>query len=66
MIGAPGETPETIAESLTLLDNYAIPLRTWVTIGICLWTHRQQILEQRDMTPLKTVMLGQIARHEND
>ena len=46
MIGAPGETPETIAESLALLDNYAIPLRTWVTVGICLWTHRQQILEE--------------------
>jgi hypothetical protein len=39
MIGVPGETPETIAESFALLDNYAIP---------------------------KTVMLGQIVRHEND
>jgi hypothetical protein len=29
-----------------LLDNYAIPLGSWVTIGICLWTHRQQILEE--------------------
>ena len=46
MIGAPGETPKTIAESLTVLDNYAIPLGTWVTIGICLWTYRQQILEE--------------------
>ena len=46
MIGAPGETSETIAESLALLDNYAIPLGTWVTIGICLWTHRQQILDE--------------------
>ncbi len=45
MIGAPGETPETVAESLALLDRYFIPLGTWVTIGICLWTHRQQILE---------------------
>jgi hypothetical protein len=45
MIGAPGETPETVDESLALLDNYAVPLGTWVTIGICLWTHRQQILE---------------------
>ena len=46
MIGAPGETPETIAESLTLLDNYAIPLGTWVTIGICLWTHHQQVIKE--------------------
>jgi radical SAM superfamily enzyme YgiQ (UPF0313 family) len=46
MIGAPGETPETVAESLALLDSYSIPLGTWVTIGICLWTHRQQFLEE--------------------
>ncbi len=46
MIGAPGETPETIAESLALLDQYSIPLGTWVTIGICLWTHHQEVLEQ--------------------
>ena len=45
MIGAPGETPETVAESLALIDSYSIPAGTWVTIGICLWTHHQQILE---------------------
>jgi hypothetical protein len=46
MIGAPGETPDTVAESLALLDGYAIPLGTWVTVGICLWTHRQQVLDE--------------------
>ncbi len=45
MFGAPGETPETIAESLALADEYPIPYGTWVTIGICLWTHRQVVLE---------------------
>ena len=45
MIGAPGETPDTVTESLALLDNYSIPLGTWVTIGICLWTHLQQVLD---------------------
>ncbi len=46
MIGAPGETPETVAQSLALLDNYAVPLGTWVTVGICLWTPRQQVLAE--------------------
>jgi radical SAM superfamily enzyme len=46
MFGAPGETPETIAESLALVDEYPIPYGTWVTIGICLWTHRQPVLEE--------------------
>jgi len=45
MIGAPGETPHTVAESVALLDHYNIPLGTWVTIGICLWTHLQQVLD---------------------
>jgi hypothetical protein len=44
MIGAPGETPGTIAESLAVLDQYSIPLGTWVTIGICLWTPLQLVL----------------------
>ena len=44
MIGAPGETPETVAESLALIDSFTIPLGTWVTIGICLWTPRQEVL----------------------
>ena len=44
MIGAPGETPETVQETLALLERYPIPLGTWVTIGICLWTPRQEVL----------------------
>jgi radical SAM superfamily enzyme YgiQ (UPF0313 family) len=44
MIGAPGETPETIQETFALLDRFTIPLGTWVTIGICLWTPRQEVL----------------------
>ncbi len=50
MFGAPGETPETVAESLKLIDYYAVPLGTWVTIGICLWTPRQAILEEARRT----------------
>ena len=45
MIGAPGETPETIAETFELIDSFQIPLETWVTIGICLWTPHQEILD---------------------
>ena len=44
MIGAPGETPETVAETLALVDNYTIPLGTWVTIGICLWSPLQKVI----------------------
>jgi radical SAM superfamily enzyme YgiQ (UPF0313 family) len=44
MIGAPGETPETVAETLDLIDGFSIPLGSWVTIGICLWTPRQEVL----------------------
>jgi hypothetical protein len=46
MIGAPGETPATVAQSLALIDEHAVPLGTWVTVGICLWTPRQQVLEE--------------------
>ncbi|UCC88301.1 MAG: radical SAM protein [Anaerolineales bacterium] len=44
MFGAPGETPETIAETLDFIDSFQMPLETWVTIGICLWTHHQKVL----------------------
>jgi len=44
MFGAPGETPETIAESLRVLGEYAIPNGVWVTIGIYLWTDLQDIV----------------------
>ncbi len=44
MIGAPGETPETIAETFALVDSFQVPFDTWVSIGICLWTHHQGVL----------------------
>jgi radical SAM superfamily enzyme YgiQ (UPF0313 family) len=46
MFGAPGETPETIAESLNVLDDYAVPNDVWVTIGIYMWTDYQDIVAQ--------------------
>jgi radical SAM superfamily enzyme YgiQ (UPF0313 family) len=46
MFGAPGETPETIAETLSVIDKYEIPDGVWVTIGICLWTDHQKVLEE--------------------
>ncbi|MEW5956910.1 MAG: radical SAM protein [Chloroflexota bacterium] len=46
LFGAPGETPATVAESLALLDRYAIPLGIWVTIGVCLWSHHQEVLAE--------------------
>jgi len=44
MFGAPGETPETIAETLEVLDDYKIPNGVWVTIGVYLWTDYQDIV----------------------
>jgi radical SAM superfamily enzyme YgiQ (UPF0313 family) len=46
MIGAPGENPDTIQETLKLLDRYPIPEGTWMTVGVCLWTPRQEILAE--------------------
>ena len=46
MLGAPGETPETVAESLSVLDDYPIPNNVWVTIGIYMWTEYQDLLTQ--------------------
>lgn len=46
MFGCPGETPETIAETLEVIDSFPIPPDgVWVTIGICLWTERQAVVE---------------------
>jgi radical SAM superfamily enzyme YgiQ (UPF0313 family) len=45
MFGAPGETPETIAESLEVIDKYEVPQGIWVSIGITLWTAHQQVLQ---------------------
>jgi radical SAM superfamily enzyme YgiQ (UPF0313 family) len=46
MLGAPGETPDTIAETLRLLDDYEIPNGVWVTIGVYLWTDYQAIVAE--------------------
>lgn len=45
MFGAPGKTPQTIQETLDVVDAFDIPNGIWVTIGICLWTPRQQVLD---------------------
>lgn len=45
MFGVPGETPETISKTLAVIDRFQIPLEIWVTIGICLWTPHQRVLE---------------------
>jgi radical SAM superfamily enzyme YgiQ (UPF0313 family) len=45
LIGGPGETPQTISETFSLVDNYKMITRIWVSIGIYLWTHHQKILD---------------------
>ena len=50
MLGAPGETPETIAETLDVLDDYEIPNGVWVTIGVYLWTDYQDIVAEARRT----------------
>jgi radical SAM superfamily enzyme YgiQ (UPF0313 family) len=45
MFGPPGETPETISETLSVIDQFQVPDGVWVTIGICLWTSHQKVLE---------------------
>jgi radical SAM superfamily enzyme YgiQ (UPF0313 family) len=46
MFGAPGETPQTIAETLALLDDYDIPGGVWVTIGVYMWTDYQEMVSE--------------------
>jgi radical SAM superfamily enzyme YgiQ (UPF0313 family) len=46
LLGGPGETPETIAESLALLADYDIPLGLWFTIGVYLWTDYQDVVAE--------------------
>ncbi len=46
LLGAPGETPETIAETLKVLDDYDIPSGVWVTLGAYLWTDYQDIVAE--------------------
>ena len=50
MFGAPGETPETIAESLDVVDDYEIPDGVWVTIGVYMWTNLQDIVAEARRT----------------
>ena len=45
LLGAPGETPETITETFKIIDNYPKIDQTSVNIGIRLWTHHQRVLE---------------------
>ena len=45
LFGAPGETPDTISETWDLIDSFSIPEGIWVSIGICLWTHHQAVLD---------------------
>jgi radical SAM superfamily enzyme YgiQ (UPF0313 family) len=45
LLGAPGETPETIAETFEVIDRYPKIAQIWVSIGICLWTQHQKVLE---------------------
>ena len=52
MLGAPGETPETIAETLAVLDDYEIPNGVWVTLGVYLWTDYQDLVAEARRTGL--------------
>lgn len=46
MFGCPGETPETIAETFDVIDAFPVPPDgVWVSLGICLWTEHQTVLE---------------------
>jgi radical SAM superfamily enzyme YgiQ (UPF0313 family) len=46
MLGALGETPGTIAETLGVIGEYDIPNGVWVTIGVYLWTDLQDVVGQ--------------------
>jgi radical SAM superfamily enzyme YgiQ (UPF0313 family) len=46
LLGAPGETPETIRETFDVVDRYPMLQGFWVNIGIYLWTHHQKVLEE--------------------
>ena len=45
LLGAPGETPETISETFDLVDQYPMAQCIWVNIGIYLWTHHQKVID---------------------
>jgi radical SAM superfamily enzyme YgiQ (UPF0313 family) len=46
LFGAPGETPETVAETLNVLNDYHFPSGVWVTLGVYLWTDYQDIVAE--------------------
>ena len=46
LFGAPGETPETITETLNMLDDYNFSCGVWVTLGVYLWTDYQDIVAE--------------------
>ncbi len=50
MLGSPGETPATIAETLKVLDDYEVPGGVWVTIGVYLWTDYQDLVAEARKT----------------
>jgi radical SAM superfamily enzyme YgiQ (UPF0313 family) len=52
LFGAPGETPETITETLNVLNDYHFPCGIWVTLGIYLWTDYQDIVAEARQTGL--------------
>lgn len=45
LIGAPGETPDTISETFAVIDSFPSLSWLWVSIGLNLWTHHQPVLE---------------------
>lgn len=46
LLGAPGETPETIDETFRLIEPYSkIAQNVWISIGICLWTQHQKVID---------------------
>jgi radical SAM superfamily enzyme YgiQ (UPF0313 family) len=46
LLGAPGETAETIEETLAVLGKYKIPNGVWVTVGVYMWTDFQDIVTE--------------------
>ena len=46
LLGGPGETPETIAETMDLVNSPRAPRYLIVSIGIALWTNHQRIVKE--------------------
>ncbi|MFX1500492.1 MAG: B12-binding domain-containing radical SAM protein [Promethearchaeota archaeon] len=45
LIGNPGETPNTISETFNIIEKYPLINDIWVSIGLYLWTHHQELLD---------------------